>query len=711
MSTILQKDRAIELTCPLGNDVLLFHRMKATEQMSGLFQYDLELFSEDLNIAPDDVLGKPMTVRFDLPDDEKRYFNGVVSRFSCTGSTGDLAVYEATLRPWLWFLTRCTDCRIFQEMKAPDIIKQVFRDHGFSDFDESLSGEYRVWEYCVQYRETDFNFVSRLMEQEGIYYFFKHEDGKHTLALADSYSAHETVSGYDTIPYFPPENRDRRERDHITEWCHNYEVQPGKYVLNEFDFKKPKANLLKTTSDPRGHEKAEYEVYDYPGEYVEPGDGDAYSRIRYEEVDARHRHVQGGGNAAGIAVGSLFTLDNFPRDDQNCEHLVIAATHNLKTNAYTSGAGDNEEIYSCGFTAIDSQTPYRAPRNTPKPIVQGPQTAIVVGPAGEEIYTDKYGRVKVQFHWDREGKSDEKSSCWVRVSQPWAGKSWGGMAIPRMGQEVIVEFLEGDPDRPIITGRVYNADNMPPYGLPANATRTTIKSRSSKGGGAANFNEIRFEDLKGSEEVFVQAEKDMNTEIKNDETRHVGNDRTKSIDNNETVTIGVDRTEDVGNNEIISIGNNRTEKVGSNEMITIGMTRTTMVQMNEMLNVGVARERTVGTNEKIGIGINREKSVGNNEDISIGSNRSAEVGKNESLSVGEDRSATVGKNDTIEVGEDRSVNVGKKLVVEAGDEIMIKTGKASILMKKNGDITIQGKKITIKGSGDVIVKGSKILEN
>jgi type VI secretion system secreted protein VgrG len=379
-------------------------------------------------------------------------------------------------------------------------------------------------------------------------------------------------------------------------------------------------------------------------------------------------------------------LTDYPRQDQNREYLVIATNHQLASDSYTSGgSGADEDIYACDFTAIDAKRPYRAPRLTPKPVVPGPQTAIVVGKSGEEIWTDKYGRVKVQFHWDRDGKMDENSSCWVRVSQLWAGKSWGAMAIPRIGHEVIVEFLEGDPDQPIITGRVYNGDNMPPYGLPGDATRTTIKSNSSKGGGG--FNELRFEDKSGSEEVYVQAEKDMNTEIKNDETRHVGHDRSKTIDNDETVTVGHDRTETVGNDETITIGKNRTETVAVNEMIA----------------VGVSRERAVGAHETIGIGGNRTKSIGNDESVSIGSNHTVSIGSNQTVDIGE--------NDDLDVGQDRSVTVGKELTVDAGDQILIKTGAASILMKKNGDITIKGKLITIKGSGNIVIKGTKILEN
>ena len=290
-----QANRTFAVTTPLGDDVLLFHSMSANEQLGRLFQIDLDLLSEDPEIKLQDILGQSVTVHFKRPDDETRYFNGLVSQFSQAGSHGNLFVYRATLHPWFWFLTRTADCRIFQNQQVPDIIKEVFRDQGFSDFEDALSGTYREWENCVQYRETDFNFISRLMEQEGIYYYFKHEDGKHTLVLSDSISAHETVTGYEEVPYYPQQEGERRERDHIYDWSLNQILQPGVYALNDFDFKKPKANLEVKSSIPREHEQAEFEIYDYPGEYKESSDGETYARARIEELQAQHEEVHGAG--------------------------------------------------------------------------------------------------------------------------------------------------------------------------------------------------------------------------------------------------------------------------------------------------------------------------------------------------------------------------------------------------------------------------------
>jgi type VI secretion system secreted protein VgrG len=699
-----QANRSIVVTSPLGEDVLLFHSMNVNERLGRLFQFDLDLLSNDPEIKLQDILAQNVTVRYQRSDGENRYFNGFVSQFSQAGMHGNLFVYRATLRPWFWFLTRTADCRIFQNKTVPDIIKEVFRDEGFSDFEDSLSGTYREWDYCVQYRETDFNFISRLMEQEGMYYFFKHEDGKHTLVLSDSISAHETVPGYEEVPFYPPEQSERRERDHISDWSLNQIVQPGAYALNDYDFKKPKANLEVKSTVSRDHDQSEFEIYDYPGEYKESGDGDGYVRARIEELQSQHEEVQGAGNVAGLMTGCLFKLVNYPRDDQNREYLITSASYNLGPQEYESDvAKGSDSIFSCSISAIDKQQAFRAPRITPKPSVQGPQTATVVGKDGEEIWTDKYGRVKVQFHWDRYGEENENSSCWVRVSHPWAGKNWGAVAIPRIGQEVIVSFIEGDPDQPIITGRVYNDDNMHPYELPANATQSGVKTRSSKEGTPDNFNEIRFEDKKGEEEVYIHAEKDQNNVVENDETTSVGNDRSETVGNDETISIGNNRTEDVGKNESITIGENRTESVGKNESISIGENRT----------------EDVGKNESISIGENRTVDVGKNESISIGDSQTISIAKDQSEDIGEALTLNIGDKRTTQVAKDDVLDVGKNLTMVAGDQITLKTGKASIVMKKDGTVTIKGKDIKVDGSGainikaskNVVIKGSKILQN
>lgn len=609
---LLQAARSVEITTPLGEDVLLFHRMTASEQLGRLFQLQLDLFSEEPDIAFEDILGQNITVRLSLPGDKERYFNGYVSHFSHLGTYKDFNNYVAIVHPWFWFLTRTADCRIFQGRTVPDIIKSVFKDHGFSDYEESLSGQYRTWEYCVQYRETDFNFVSRLMEQEGIYYYFKHEKTKHIMVLSDSVCSHDPYPGYEQLPYYPPNDSLRRERDHIFEWNVAQGVQPGSYTLNDFDFTRPKANIEVRSTIQRDHARAAMEIYDYPGEYNDTCDGEAYVRARIEELQMAHEQVQGRGNARGIAAGSLFSLTDYAREDQNREYLIVSATHQVESDLYASGPeADATPVYTSNFSALNSKQPFRPSRATPKPMVQGPQTAIVVGPAGEEIYTDKYGRVKVSFHWDRYSQSNETSSCWIRVAQVWAGKQWGGIHIPRIGQEVIVEFLEGDPDRPIITGRVYNNDNMPPYALPAHATQSGIKSRSSQGANASNFNELRFEDKKGAEEIHLHGEKNWTIEIKNDKNQTVDHDETLSVANNRTKTIGKNQSESIGNDLTLTVGKKSTAQVGTDMALSVG--KTLNIEAVDVINITSAKQISFSSG---GAGI----AMSGNGDISISGN-------------------------------------------------------------------------------------------
>src|SRR5687768_278122 len=649
--------RVMTINTPLGGDILLFHSMAASEMLGRLFEYNISVLSEKNNVDPDKLLGKNVTVKLELPQGGFRFFDAYVTRFGLMGMHGRYYRFQIIGRPWLWLLTRTSDCRIFQAKTVPEVIKEIFNKYSSAVIEDNLTGTYEPWTYCVQYRETDFNFISRLMEQEGIYYYFKHSEGKHTLVLCDSYSAHSPFQDYAQIPYITQERQMRIEQEYINDWVFTREIQPGAYVIDDYDFERPSVELQQKKKLKRNYAEAEHEYFDYPGEYVSTSEGEHYVQTRLEELQAQHELANGGTNARGMAVGYLFKLTGQPRDDQNREYLIISANYNLATDEYESTPGEGAS-YSCSFTALHSKEPFRSSRITSKPIVQGPQTAVVVGPAGDEIYTDKYGRVKAQFHWDRYGKKDENSSCWIRVSHPWAGKNWGMVAIPRIGQEVIVDFLEGDPDQPIITGRVYNAEQMPPYELPANMTQTGILSRSSKGGSGANANELRFEDKKGSELVYLHAEKDQDISVENDESHTVGHDRTKTIDNDETSHIKHDRTETVDNNETITIGVNRTENVGSNETITIGSNRTISVGASETASVALQRTHLVGVNETIGVGGAQEVGIGGFQAIAVGAYQTTNVGAYQSNNIGLNQSTNVGVNRSIDVGTNQSVSIG-----------------------------------------------------
>ena len=459
---IAQQHRRIAISTPLGKDVILLRGFSGSEAISQLFHFDLDLLSENDSIKFQDVVGKNVTLRIYDTDGAQRYWNGFISRFSQGAQDRRLTAYRAQMVPWLWFLTRTADCRIFQNQKAPDIIQKIFKDLGFSDFKLRLYGDFVTRDYCVQYRETDFNFVSRLMEEEGICYYFEQQDGKHTLILANDPAAHEPCPHQKTARY------DFRGgsvvyEDVITEWQYQEEFRPGKWTQTDYNFETPSSSLAVTASG-----KNPYEIYEYPGSHQVRPAGESLAKIRLQEQATPTAVFPGAGGCRYFSPGYQFTLQDHYRSDMNQAYLLTSvrhmASHGAGYQVGGAGSGSDEPTYRNSFECIPFSTPYRPARVTPEPFVQGCQTAVVVGPGGEEIYTDKYGRVKVQFHWDREGKKNENSSCWIRVSHPWAGQGWGAISIPRIGQEVIVDFLEGDPDQPIIVGRVYNAEQMPPFG-------------------------------------------------------------------------------------------------------------------------------------------------------------------------------------------------------------------------------------------------------
>jgi type VI secretion system secreted protein VgrG len=587
--TYTQEGRLLSLNTPLGKDILLLQGVNGRESISRPFVFHLDLLSENPSIAYDRIVGQRVGITIEAPDESQRNWNGFVSRFVQAGSDYRFTHYRAEIVPWLWFLTRTADCRIFQNMTVPDIIVKIFRDLGFNDFRNALQGSFEPREYCVQYRETDFNFVSRLMEQYGIFYFFEHEADRHTLVIANDSSAYKTCARNETVRvnYAPGGLVDE---DVITAWNVEQELRTGKCSLTDYNFETPSSSLLVTEpSIIHVDGNSKYEIYDYPGTYLKKAQGENLAKVRMQEEESISKVASGSGGCYGFAAGYKFNLDGYYRTDMNEAYLLTEVQHIATVGgSYVSGEASGEN-YSNHFKCIPAKVPYRPDRMTPKPFVQGPQTAVVVGKAGEEIWVDKYGRVKVQFHWDREGKKDENSSCWVRVAQAWAGKNWGAMWIPRIGQEVIVDFLEGDPDQPIITGRVYNAEEMPPYTLPDNQTRSTFKSRSTKGGGSANYNEIRFEDKMGSEQIFVNAEKDMDLRVENDSREFVGNDRSLIVKGNQKEKVEGDlHSETIGN---------RNEKVGQTMSLQVGQA------LNEKTGMKFAHEAGQEIHLKAGMNV------------------------------------------------------------------------------------------------------------
>jgi type VI secretion system secreted protein VgrG len=550
-----------------------------SEGISMPFSFELTLLSETHNIDFEKIIGENVTVSLGLPDGSARFFNGIISRFSQgrggeTGGDLRFSQYRATLVPWFWLATRYTNSKIFQELSVPEIVEQIFNDREWLDFENRLERDYEKRTYCVQYRETDFNFISRLLEEEGIYYFFEHENNKHTLILADVPEKHLPCPNQEEARYQTVEGG-WLEEDVITSLEKMQEIRSQKCTFRDFNFETPSTNLEVNAPSRQKVGPGEREIYDYPGEYGTRSEGDRLANLRMEEEELKAILITGSSICRAFTTGYRFKLQNHYRSDMNDKEYVLTYIDheaNEVSQAYslpggTASEGDAEFSYRNQFACIPFDIPFRPARRAEKKFIQGPQTAIVVGPQGEEIYTDKYGRVKVQFHWDRIGEKDDKSSCWIRVASVFAGGQYGAIFTPRIGQEVIVDFLEGNPDQPLITGRVYNADLMPPYTLPDEKTKSTIKTNSSIG--AEGFNEIRFEDKKGEEQIFIHAEKDIDIHVKSDRRELIGNDRHLIVKRDLKEKIECDKHVMVEKSEFREVKSDYNLKVGGKKAVEV----------------------------------------------------------------------------------------------------------------------------------------------
>jgi type VI secretion system secreted protein VgrG len=678
-----------------------FLSMHASERLGVPYVFEFEVVSDTPMLSPNDVLGEQVTISV-LVDTEQRHYSGIATSLQSLGVQSENFVYRLVLRPWLWLLSRTTNCRIFQDQTAVDIIKKVFRDRGFSDFEERLTSSYLPRPYVVQYRETDLHFVLRLMEDEGIYFYFTHELGKHVLVMADSLSAHDTTPFYDSLPHLPPDSQRAVQIDYLETWEMVFEVESGAFALTDYDFQAPRASLDVLKALPESHSHADYEVFDFPGNYLQAKQGETIAMLRLEEAKATAQRALADGNARGLLVGGLFMLSEHPQAELNREYLVVSQKTALRGHALESGGQDLGLSTRVSIVVIPSDRQYRAPRTTQKPVVHGAQTATVVGPEGEEIWTDEFGRVKLEFHWDRQSPGDETSSCWVRVAQVWAGSNFGGIHLPRIGQEVIVQFLDGDPDRPIITGRVYNADNMPPYELPANQTQSGLKSRSTKGGVPANFNEIRFEDKLGQEELFIQAEKTQTTKVKGSQS--IG------VDGSRSVSVGGDQSTTVTKNETQTYKAERKMDVTATNSDTIHGAHTGTYLAGRTLTVS-------GGDDKLTVATNRTAAVTSAYDIIAGGKYQVTNGSNIILLQGAGAAMTNGQCSVAFNGPDANLEAPGKIQLTAGTEISLACGAASIVIKSNGTIEISGAQKVNVGSGSsavaceptgVTVSGTKV---
>jgi type VI secretion system secreted protein VgrG len=681
-----QAARYLSISTPFGADQLLVRSMHGEERISGLFHFSLEMASEEKSLDFSKIVGKAVTVTIKLADDTSRYINGIVGRFVQGGTDARFTTYYAEVHPWLWLLTMSADCRIFQNKSVPDIITGLFTDLGFTDYRNDASGVHAVREYCVQYNETAFAFVSRLLEEEGIFYFFEHVDGKHTLVLADASTAFAACPGAATVEYGAYGSW---EQQNVVTGCSLEEaVIPGQFAVDDFGFETPSTDLLGTTDSTKATNGTKRHIYEYPGGFTKKDAADALSKVRMEEQEAPQKLLRGTSVCRAFVAGYKTTLQKHYRDDANAAYVLHRVSHSA-----------TESDYSNSFDAFPAATTFRPRRTTRKPVIPGTQTAIVVGKSGEEIWTDKYGRVKVQFHWDQKGTNDENSSCWIRVAHGWAGKSWGMMFLPRIGQEVVVGFLEGDPDQPLITGSVYNAEQVVPYTLPTDQTKSTIKSNVSKGG--EGFNELRFEDKKDSEEVFVQAQKDLNTVIRNNETRKVGFEKkdkgnvTIDIYNDRTVTLdqGNEKLQvKKGNREVLVDTGNETHKVAGTRAVTV--TKAETHTSSDAFTHNVTKDYTLKIDGNLSIEVAGTVTIKSTKDMLLQS------------------AAKLTAKATADLAT-QGMNISNKATTDLKNEAMNVTNKASVNLANEGAM-VSSKASgmhTVEASGILTVKGSLVKIN
>jgi len=651
MPRYTQAERPLRVDTVLGADVLLLHAYAGREAVSAPFHFDVDLLSEDPALSAADLLRTEMLITVFTPSGEKRYVHGLVKSFTELHRREDFTHYRAEVVPWLWFLSLTRDCRIFQRMTVLDIVEQVFGDLGYSDFDVRCTRSYPEREYCVQYRETCLAFVSRLLEEEGIFYFFEHTDSGHTMVLADDNTAFRPCPTQATGRMASEAAPDE---DVVTSLERRHSVHQGVVTLQDYDFLQPTLRLLSQSTGEDGEE-----VYDYPGKYTVLDEGERYTRLLLEERELHGETIRGDSTCRGFESGYRFALTEHHRPDTNTDYVLVEVRH--RANAGDFRSWDSPELdYRNDFVAVPHAVPYRPPVVTPKPMIRGTQPALVVGPSGEGVYVDSHGRIKGQFYWDREGQRDENSSCWIRVATPWAGKSWGAITLPRIGNEVVVGFEEGDPDRPLVVGSVYNAEQTPPFGLPDADIQMGMKSRSSPGGGG--YNEITMTDTAGEEMITIHAQFDMDTSVEHDQRQNVSNNRTANV--------AVDETMDVGANQTLSVGGNQ--------------------------DVSVAGNQTVG--------------VTGDQNVTVSGNRTTGVSGNDGVEVSGNRDVVISGNCTIDAGANLTLKAGANLTIEAGAQIVLTCGGTSITLTP-GSLATSSPAITTTAGASHQIMGAVVMHN
>lgn len=560
-----QSERTGKLTTPFGENELVLAHMSAVEGLSELFEFRIEAASLKPNLDFNSALGLGATVKLIANDKSERYFHGIMTEARWAGESEDIYSYELVLRPWFWLLTRTSDCRIFHAKNALEIIKKVCNDRGFTDIREATSDAPPQLEYCVQYRETDYNFCCRLMEEFGIYYFFEHENGKHTMVLANAKSSHKPVSGLDSIFYNPALMGAPTDKQHVQTWSRGRSAQSGKFTLNDYDYNKPPKNLLADSEKPGGYSHDSMEMYDYPGGHDQQGDGAKLAKFKVEAAQSLDNRRAAKGQAPSLFPGALITLKECPVEAENQEYLITRCTHTIDPHNYRSGGDEDGPVYVGLYETSPSDTQFRAPLVTRKPEIAGVQSGLVVNDSGGssgEIDVDKLGRVRVLFYWDRKKNPSRR----VRVAQSWAGKTRGALFLPRIGDEVMIAYEDGDPDRPLVVGSVYNGDNTVPMTLSAKQMKSGILTKSTPGG--AGYHMLMFDDTAGSEVVKLRSQKDLKVKALNDETRVIGNDQKETIGGNITKSTQGNEDEKTAGNVSRAVDGGETVKITSDYSLT-----------------------------------------------------------------------------------------------------------------------------------------------
>ncbi|EGQ8038931.1 MULTISPECIES: type VI secretion system Vgr family protein [Vibrio] len=666
------------------------------EELSKPFHINLSLLSLDPDISFDELIRKAGTLTlYGQGVGAARVFNGVVNEVRYLGTGRRFSRYQLVLVPQAWFLSQRQDCRIFQQKSAQDIITEVLDDGAVTDYRFEVSGTYPPKEYVLQYRESDLHFVQRMMAEHGMWYYFDHSDSNHTMVIVDSNdSIAPLISSPLNASYIGPivyhaDGGGVADREHISDLELVNRVRTGQVTYTDYNYEHPKIPQEMTQA---GELDQDLKQFDYPGRYVDPLMGQVRTTEWMSEHIVDNQQVEATSDVMRLASGYSFNVSDHPRSEINRDYLMLSVMHTGQDpQVHEDEASGMPTTYYNQFSCIPRDVVFKAPKLA-APVVDGPQTAVVVGPEGEEIYTDKLGRVKVQFHWDRYGDNNEHSSCWIRVSQSMAAPTWGAVYLPRIGHEVVVTFLEGDPDRPLVTGAVYNGLHFPPYSLPENKTRTTFRTQTHKGTG---YNELSFEDEANQEEVYIHAQKDMSTKVLNNRYRDIGQDEFLKVARHQTNEVHGDHKETIHGHKTTQVNSTFTETVEQDVTVTYNANEAQYVKNNSDLEIGD----------------NRTTKIGKNDDLDIGENSNLTIGASKSSDIGADDNQTVGGNLTVSVKGNTAYKADGATQIISGDKIVLKTGGSSLVMNSDGSIKLSGSAITIEGSDKVVVKGGNVVVN